>query len=74
MKNLAGVMTTMQNALNRIRVLEDRLKVADNALEILQRHLGERLMIEWYREGSWKPTFAHKAIQDTRDGIKKVLP
>lgn len=73
-KSLAGAMSAMQGALNRIRVLEERLKHADNTFEILQRNLGEKLMIEWYRDGGWKPTFAHKAIQDTRDAIRKVLP
>lgn len=71
---LATAMTAMQSALQRIRLLEEKLKHADNALEHLQRTFGERVMIEWYRDGGWKPTFAHKAIQDVRDGIKKVLP
>lgn len=71
---LATAMSTMQSALQRIRLLEDKLKHADNAFEILQRSFGEKLMIEWYRDGGWKPTFAHKAIQDVRDNIKKVLP
>jgi len=73
-KNLAGAMSAMQGALNRIRLLEQQLKMADNAFELLQRNLGDRLMIEWYRDGGWKPTFAFKAIQDTRDSIRKVLP
>lgn len=71
---LATAMTAMQSALQRIRLLEEKLKHTDNVFEILQRQFGERLMIEWYRDGGWKPTFVHKAIQDTRDGIKKVLP
>ena len=71
---LATAMSTMQSALQRIRLLEDKLKHADNAFEMLQRSFGEKLMIEWYRDGGWKPTFAHKAIQDVRDNIKKVLP
>ena len=71
---LATAMTAMQSALQRIRLLEEKLKHADNSFDLLQRHLGEKLMIEWYRDGGWKPTFAHKAIQDVRDGIKKVLP
>jgi hypothetical protein len=71
---LAAAMSTMQAALNRIRLLEQQLKIADNAFDLLQRNLGEKLMIEWYRDGGWKSTYLHKAIQDTRDNIKKVLP
>ena len=71
---LSTAMSAMQGALQRIRTLEEKLKHADNAFELLQRHLGEKLMIEWYRDGGWKPTFAYRAIQDVRDGIKKVLP
>lgn len=71
---LATAMSTMQSALQRIRLLEDKLKHADNAFGMLQRSFGEKLMIEWYRDDGWKPTFAHKAIQDVRDNIKKVLP
>lgn len=71
---LSTAMSAMQGALQRIRTLEEKLKHADSAFELLQRHLGEKLMIEWYRDGGWKPTFAHKAIQDVRDNIKKVLP
>lgn len=71
---LSTAMSAMQGALQRIRTLEEKLKHADSTFELLQRHLGEKLMIEWYRDGGWKPTFAYKAIQDVRDGIKKVLP
>lgn len=71
---LATAMSAMQSALQRIRLLEDKLKHCDQTFEALQRQFGERLMIEWYRESGWKPTFAHKAIQEVRDGIKKVLP
>jgi len=71
---LATAMTAMQSALQRIRLLEDKLKHCDQTFDLLQRQFGEKLMIEFYRDGVWKPTFAHKAIQDVRDGIKKVLP
>lgn len=71
---LSTAMSAMQGALQRIRALEEKLKHADSVFELIQRNLGEKLMIDWYRDGGWKPTFAHKAIQDVRDGIKKVLP
>lgn len=72
-KSMIGAMTAMQGAQERIRRLEEALKACDYMFDMVQRGVGENLKIDIYRDGGWKVTGIHAAIQDRRDMIKKVL-